>query len=452
MTQPLGDDGGSQEQGGDAGRKGGPVPGPGGDLLVLPDTVRRRVATYAADVLRALQPNQVPSTVRFAAQWRAGPLPRGFADRLAAATAADQEFRQRVGAQLVEADPLARSVAEGESVTAGDPQSVAALLYLIRPQGWRDRLEAAMNAAAAPAADNPEAARLRREVGALTARLAKVQQRREREVAEARAAEAETRSRLSETVERLREQLAAATAAGSQAERARDQLQRDLAERDRELRRARGQLEQSKMTAEHGKHTDRDARLAASARAKALLEVLQGAVAGLVDELAPMPGTVSPADLVPAAAPAEPILSKRLLTAGDLADALTLPRCHLLVDGYNVSKGIWPQAPLQQQRERIIGALASLQARTGAEITVVFDGAKVGAVPAVSTRAVRVRFSAAGELADRVLVRLVAAEPKGRPMVVASSDAALSSGSRSAGARTVDSAVLADLLGLGRTA
>jgi hypothetical protein len=146
-----------------------------------------------------------------------------------------------------------------------------------------------------------------------------------------------------------------------------------------------------------------------------LLEVLTEALEGLTEELALPESTPAPAELVKAQAPAVPELPQRLHGVEDLRRALGLPRCHLLVDGYNISKGLWPTAPLQQQRDRLVGALRALQARTGAEVTVVFDGADVAGVPQLAATSVRVRFSPAGEPADRVLVALVAAEPSGRP-------------------------------------
>ncbi len=420
-----------------------------GDAVELADPVRRRVAGYAAEAMRALQPNQVPASLRFAMRWRSGrPLPRGFAEHIGAVLAKDAEFRARVGAQLAESDVLAGALDADSDAADRDPSEVAALLYLVRPPDWRARLDGLKAALSPPPAD--ELARAQREVEELRARLERAQQRRERDVAQAREQQAATRARLSETVDRLREQLAAAGRERDAAVSANEALQREAAVLEREVRRVRAALDQATSQAEQSRVADKDARLAASARAGVLLQVLQGAVEGLSAELALPPGVAAPADLVPAATPAAPVMIKRLRTAAELTDALTVPRCHLIVDGYNVSKGIWQQAPLLQQRESLISALSRLRARTGAEITVVFDGADVGAVPTMATTAVRVRFSDAGELADRVIVRLVAAEPQGRPIVVVSSDTSLSSGARSAGARTADSATLAELLRAGR--
>jgi predicted RNA-binding protein with PIN domain len=114
---------------------------------------------------------------------------------------------------------------------------------------------------------------------------------------------------------------------------------------------------------------------------------------------------------------------------------------HVIVDGYNVSKTGYPELPLADQRTRLVGQLAALAARTGVEITVVFDGAGVVTAPPRGSR-VRVLFSDVGVLADDVIRDLVAAEPEGRPVLVATSDRAVVESVRRGGAYSVPSAVL----------
>ena len=65
---------------------------------------------------------------------------------------------------------------------------------------------------------------------------------------------------------------------------------------------------------------------------------------------------------------------------------LSVPSGHLIVDGYNVTKTGYPELPLADQRTRLAGQLAALAARTGVEITVVFDGAGVVAAPTRGSR------------------------------------------------------------------
>jgi hypothetical protein len=415
--------------------------------LAVPESLRRRIAQYAAQVLQELEPNDVPPRLRFAQRWRRGALPGEFGERLVAALEAEDAFRSRIATRLIDTDPLATAVSDAGPVEGADEASVGALLFLLRPERWQERLSALLRTARSQdAPEDRDRARLQREADDLRSRLARLQQRRDRELAAAREETSATEARLGAAIARLREQLTEAVSGRDQATAQAQQAQRLLQDRERELRRVRGQLEQARAVAERTRSAEKDARLRATGRAKLLLEVLEASVAGLGEELGLTGAAPLPGDLVPAVEPAAPSLPKRLHSSEELAQMLTLPRCHLLVDGYNISKGLWPTAPLQQQRDRLVTALAALQARTAAEVTVVFDGADVGAVPAVAARGVRVRFSEPGELADRVLVRMVGAEPGGRPMVVASSDQALTSGARSAGARTVDREVLCALL------
>ena len=94
--------------------------------------------------------------------------------------------------------------------------------------------------------------------------------------------------------------------------------------------------------------------------------------------------------------------------------------------------------------------LAPLVARTGAEVTVVFDGADLTNPPPVAgPRGVRVRFSPPGVIADELIRRLVAAEPQGRPLVVVSTDREVVDGVVANGARAVPSATLLALLSRG---
>lgn len=126
---------------------------------------------------------------------------------------------------------------------------------------------------------------------------------------------------------------------------------------------------------------------------------------------------------------------------------IRLPRTHLIVDGYNVTKSTWIQAPLDKQRDLLLAGLGPLAARSGAEITVVFDAAEVSERPFVRVpRGVRVLFSPLGTIADDVIRELVGAEPTGRPLLVVTSDRAVVRDVVASGARVVGSAGLARLM------
>jgi predicted RNA-binding protein with PIN domain len=176
-----------------------------------------------------------------------------------------------------------------------------------------------------------------------------------------------------------------------------------------------------------------------------LLDTLGGAVAGLRRELAVGGGGARPGDLVAGARRARP--GSALDTRAALDALLAVPSVHLVVDGYNVSKTGYPELTLADQRSRLTGQLAALAARTGVEVTLVFDGSGVVTAPTGGSRGVRVLFSDAGVLADDVIRDLVAAEPHGRPVVVATSDRAVVESVRRDGAWTVSSALLLQRLG-----
>ena len=119
----------------------------------------------------------------------------------------------------------------------------------------------------------------------------------------------------------------------------------------------------------------------------------------------------------------------------------------LLVDGYNVSQAGWPGLSIAEQRRRLVDALGELSARTGADVRVVFDGSDVGPAPVATTpQAVRVRFSPPGTEADDVIVAEVAEIPRGRPVVVVSSDHRVRDGSRARGANLLRSSQLLGLI------
>jgi predicted RNA-binding protein with PIN domain len=188
-------------------------------------------------------------------------------------------------------------------------------------------------------------------------------------------------------------------------------------------------------------------------RSRLLLDTLLETAQGLRRELALPPVDGSPADAVEAdvAQQGARVSSSHGSLAGDdpalLDQLLALPRVHLVVDGYNVTKTAWPDSSLEIQRDRLLNGLAPLAARTQAEITVVFDAAdKVERPPVKRPRGVRVLYSPFGVIADDVIRQLVAAEPTGRPVVVVTSDQAVARDVQRDGARTVAAAALSRLL------
>ena len=186
----------------------------------------------------------------------------------------------------------------------------------------------------------------------------------------------------------------------------------------------------------------RGKRSAVETRLWLLLDTLGGAVQGLRRELAVSPSEERPADAVAAATARPDVVAARGDDVELVDQLLALPHVHLVVDGYNVTKGGYGELPLAAQRSRLIRGLGALASRTGAEVTCVFDGAARPPVMPPAPRGVRVLFSAPGEIADDVIRRLVAAEPEGRPLAVVSSDREVADDVRRAGAYAVPSDLL----------
>ncbi|HYT09127.1 MAG TPA: NYN domain-containing protein [Mycobacteriales bacterium] len=416
---------------------------------MLPEAVRLRVLALAAAALGRLAADEVPAPLRAAARFTPAKRARLAGTALAAALSADSAFRLRAAEQAEQESPAAVEAARtGRLPAAADPVELAAAAYLLRPPGWTDLLDRARDALAESAAWTRDRARdeelekLRAEVEALRAGE-RGQAERTRTAVEAARADAEA----------LRRQVREQGGQRRAAERARAAAEEALAEERRrasaedsraqaEIRRLRQRLSEAEDAVEAARRAARESRQADEARLWLLLDTAAGAVQGLRRELALTPTEERPADAVSAATPRPDVLSAR----GDdpeLVDRLLgLPRVHLVVDGYNVTKSGYGELPLVAQRSRLIQALGPLAARTAAEVTVVFDGAVRPPAMPPAPRGVRVLFSAAGESADDVIRRLVAAEPEGRPVVVVSSDREVADDVRSVGAYAVAAALL----------
>lgn len=419
--------------------------GPG--LAELDERVRRRVVGLAASRLGDIPAREVPvrlrSFVRFAARRRAelaGPV-------LTAVLADDAVFRQRV------ADALGGPGTPAGPGTGTPPVEAAAVAWLTRPPGWVDTLAAVP--AVTPARSAAALATVR-----LTEALAAARADARRDRAAARADLDSLRAELAAARSEVQRAVRVAAAAGERvlgAERQRDAAAaRAVADGvaaaagERRLRLRVAELEQA---VGDGRRDGRRDRAAADTRLRLLVDTVVGAAHGLAAELA-IPATARslPADAVDARVPGDPG-ADAVLRWDDpelLPRFLALPGAHLIVDGYNVTKAAVPTLTLLEQRAQLVRVLAALAGQTGAEVTVVFDGSDVTAVPAAAVRGVRVRFSPKGVTADIVIRAMARAEPVGRPVVVVSSDREVAEGVRRAGARPAPSSVLTARLLAGR--
>ena len=110
----------------------------------------------------------------------------------------------------------------------------------------------------------------------------------------------------------------------------------------------------------------------------------------------------------------------------------------LVVDGYNLARTTWTDLSPREDRQRIVTLLEAVQARSGGDVTVVFDG-ESGTVAPRHSRAIRVVFSATGVTADDHIADLVAALPPNRPVIVVSSDRAVIADAKRHGATALTS-------------
>jgi predicted RNA-binding protein with PIN domain len=441
---------GSPEQGGAA-----PSPAevaPPVDWTRLPDAVRSRLAELAATAIGAMPAADVPVPLRRLARFTPAKRAKLGSSALTAELAASPAFRAAVVAWWEEHRP-------GELTIATDDPPMAAAAALVHD-------DPTAGEAVAAAACRGEAVELRAERDAALSRVDKLTAELERlrgELTEARAQaraagqqrDAEyqqLRRRVSEQGAKLRAATDAQAAAEQAVEELRRAAQRDLAaavaERDRERERAEAERRRADRAAAEvaaARQAAREARKADEVRLALLIDTLGGALTGLRRELSLGGGGPRPGDLVAGARAARG--GSAVSTVTELDALLAVPSLHLVVDGYNVSKTGYPELTLADQRNRLVGQMGVLAARTGVEITVVFDGAGVVTAPPRGSRGVRVLFSDPGVLADDVIRDLVAAEPQGRPVVVATADRAVVESVRACGAHAVPSAVLLSRLG-----
>ncbi|MDI2031009.1 NYN domain-containing protein [Saccharopolyspora sp. TS4A08] len=416
------------------------------DFEDLPPPLRARLADLAAGALDEMRPSDVPAALRPVVRF--APAKRAKLGQPALLTALSESsvFRTSVLDWCRHHRPDALSLEDPDPVVVG---AAAVLLgaaiaphyaELIAFRSEQGQLRAERDSALA------KVERLVAEVDRLKGELAEA-----RESADQAAGNEEAdrlRKRLREQGMRLREAKDAAEAAREELARARTDREAAIAEiaaeRDREQERAREERQRADRAAAEvqvARESAREARQGDEVRLALLLETLEGAVSGLRRELGAAGSGPRPADVVRR-------VREQTAVAGAVADVaaldrlLGLPAVHLIVDGYNVTKTGYPELPLADQRDRLAHQLAALAARTGAEVTLVFDGADVLAVPTAGPRGVRVLFSDSGVQADDVIRDLVAAEPEGRQVVVATSDRAVVTSVQRRGAYAVSSAML----------
>jgi predicted RNA-binding protein with PIN domain len=405
---------------------------------ILPEAVRQRVIALTATAMTQMPAAEMPVALRRVAKFAPNRRARLGGTAIFTHLSGDPLFRQRIGVLVV---------GDAGDLAGADALEAAASAYLARPDGWRDLIEAAAGTLSAQAElASIEAAALAQEQRVARAEheraMARVEADKLRdEAARLRDEVASLRDESRTLAKSVREAQAKERRASELLATERGRISRTASDHDAELRRLRARLAEAESAAGATRQTAKEARQVDDARLWLLLETIGQAASGLRRELALEPNSILPADLVAEASADRPsgrgTADGRALEADDpirLDRLLALPKAHLIVDGYNVTKTGFAEISLEHQRNRLIGAMAGLAAQTGAEVTVVFDGADrvVGLPPA--PRGVRVLFSKKGEIADDLIRRLVRAEPPGRPIIVISSDREVADGVRRHGA------------------
>jgi predicted RNA-binding protein with PIN domain len=420
----------------------------------LPEAVRTRVIEYGAEILGMMLPTEIPPRLRRIAKFEPRRRARLAGPDIAAQLEADAEFRSRVAERMRQAWPsLVAELDQGELPPAVDPVIAGAVLYVLRPPGWaatvqqiHDELEREARAKAAD--DTAETlVELQTKLDEIKTQHRQEVLRLRAELREHKAEIAELRRKLHHERQRAKEAVRGAERSIAEAQEHSDAAAARLHAVEAENRRLRNRLAAAEAQVENARRAARAARGAEEARLRVLLDVLQEAAQGLRRELA-LPASITlPADLVAAEARSGTAeMPGQGLPDDDpkfIDQLLTIPRIHLLVDGYNVTKTGYGDRPLADQRAKLLAGLEGLASQTKAEITCVFDGAEIDSpIALVNSRRVRVLFSSPGETADELIIRLVRAEPEGRPVAVVTSDKEIIAAVRREKARTVASPLL----------
>lgn len=436
----------------------------------VPESLLAPLLDAAGDVLRTLDPAEVPQSLRTLRGFHDRGMARGLArQQLLRGLETENGFRRRAVDAFLERSEV-RAALEGwsasdamaraeDAAARSDLPLLASALYAARPPGWAFGLGVLYAAAGRERAEKETGDELK----ALRARVEQSDEARRRAEsaraeAEAHAQRAERDLRVERGSRREKEEHArrAADAVQRRADEALEEgsrLQRALeAANDRErrlterLRATEAELRRVREESGSARVALRDEDLRALVEAARLAQRLAQGLGGVAERAEALAHATRPRGSRAGApraeseapprtaggAPSQPKSRRRTpvrVPPGMRAEApealdpmLRTPGLVLLVDGYNVTMRAWPAVPPAEQRDRLLKALGGLHARTRCDITVVFDGAAVARSGAERRPGVRVLFSAENEEADAVVAREVAALPRTAPVIVVSSD------------------------------
>jgi hypothetical protein len=477
---------------------------PRGLVPGLPDALLAPLLDTAADVLRGLEPTDVPPALRPLIGFDRRGLARGAArQQLHRTLEADEGFRDRVVAAFVATETAQAALADWSATDAvsiveaandrDDLPLLASSLFAARPVGWAFGLgvacgafehgrrskaeaddahalgtrltvqeEAARRAEAALAAQRARADTLETELREERRSRRTREAQAEKEVADARhtVENAEARiGRLTQARAEVQARVEREARRAAQAETDQRALRTELQIAKRELASAHAALEDSIAPDSHLRRGEVQALTEAAERAsdlaRALSQLTKSARRTLdAPPLEVVPNPSAAGERSPSMRADEPAHVRTLRAPvpvppgmrDDSADALEamlrVPGLALLIDGYNVSMQAWVDSSPAMQRDRLIAMVGALHQRVHVDATIVFDGSDVAAPPPNRPAGVRVVFSAADEEADAVIVREASMLPPGVPVVVVSSDRWVRDHAEAAGARVVPAQTL----------
>ncbi len=113
----------------------------------LPDAVRARVVALASDALGRMPSETLPAALKRVSSFAPGRRAKLAGTQIVSVLETDNEFREHLAVQVRTALPdVAQALDSGAPPAAADPVDVAAIAYLIRPEGWAGALQAAVAA------------------------------------------------------------------------------------------------------------------------------------------------------------------------------------------------------------------------------------------------------------------------------------------------------------------
>jgi len=424
---------------------------------LVPEEVRRQLIELAAAAIGRQSAGEIPRTLRPFAKFTPTARAKHGATQIWSAIASDDDFRDSLAAVVEAAMPeLVEQVKSNEVPDDAEPVMAGAIRFLLRPDGWqRDlaELEATLAVEREQRASDVASVKLDAELDRLRAANAELSRARD-----ALRIETETTVRnyevqlgdLRKELRQLKGELGKAQKLARDTEERAAEAEANLVRTEQDAtaasRRAGQRITALEAEIDALRKTGRAARDHDDVRLWLLLEQLANAAEGLRGmALARDPG-VRPADWM-STDDSEAEARMSVLDGTALDRVLRGKHVHLIVDGYNVTKNGYSELTLLEQRTRLVTSLKALAAMRDIEVTIAFDGqvatsSELGTLP----RHFRVRFSAKGQTADDLIRELLALEPPGRTVIVASSDKEVAASARSRRAWSVSAQTLLELI------